>query len=141
MSTSEQAIRRLMFRYAELQDAADFDAVAELFSHGIFQRGDGKSFRGPEVSAHRKTSNILHDGSLATKHVTTNITIDVDEENNSASAESYYTVFQGTDTLPLEPIVSGRYHDHFERIEGEWRFLYRRSHVDLVGRIETHRAH
>ena len=44
-------------------------------------------------------------------------------------------------TLPLEPIVSGRYHDHFERIEGEWRFLYRRSHVDLVGRIETHRAH
>ena len=84
MSTSEQAIRRLMFRYAELQDAADFDAVAELFSHGIFQRGDGKSFRGPEVSAHRKTSNILHDGSLATKHVTTNISIEVDEENNSA---------------------------------------------------------
>ena len=141
MSTSEQAIRRLMFRYAELQDAADFDAVAELFSHGIFQRGDGKSFRGPEVSAHRKTSNILHDGSLATKHVTTNISIDVDEENNSAAAESYYTVFQGTDTLLLEPIVSGRYHDHFERVEGEWRFLYRRSHVDLVGRIETHRAH
>ena len=132
-----------MFRYAELQDAADFDAVAELFSHGIFQRGDGKSFRGPEVSAHRKTSNILHDGSLGmdTKHVTTNISIEVDEENNSASAESYYTVFQGTDELPLEPIVSGRYHDHFERADGEWRFLYRRSHVDLVGRIETHRAH
>ena len=49
--------------------------------------------------------------------MTTNITIDVDEENNSASAESYYAVFQGTDTLPLEPIVSGRYHDHFERVE------------------------
>ena len=141
MSTSEQAIRRLMFHYSELQDAADFDAVAELFSHGIFQRGDGKSFLGPEVSAHRKRSNILHDGKLATKHVTTNIRIDVDEENNSASAESYYTVFQGTDTLALEPIVAGRYHDHFERVDGEWRFLYRRSHVDLVGRIETHRAH
>ena len=141
MSTSEQAIRRLMFRYAELQDAADFDAVAELFSHGIFQRGDGKSFLGPEVSAHRKSSNILHDGKLATKHVTTNIRIEVDEATNSATAHSYYTVFQGTATLPLEPIVSGRYHDHLERVDGEWRFLYRRSHVDLLGRIETHRAH
>ena len=73
VSTSEQAIRNLMFRYAELQDAADFDAVADLFSHGVFQRGDGRSFRGAEVAAHRERSNILYDGVPGTKHVTTNV--------------------------------------------------------------------
>ena len=139
MTESARAITNLMLRYAELQDAGDFDGVATLFEHGVFQRGDGRSFRGQELAEHRKRANILHDGSTGTKHVTTNIQIDVDEAHNAASADSYFAVFQGSAELPLEPIVAGRYHDRFERIEGEWRFLFRRSYVDLVGRMETHR--
>ena len=91
------------------------------------------------MAAHRKRSNILHDGVPGTKHVTTNISIEVDEAHNAASAESYFAVFQGTSALPLEPIVARRYHDRFERADGEWRFLFRPSFVDLVGRMETHR--
>ena len=139
VSASQQAIRNLMFRYGELQDAGDFDGVAALFSHGVFQRGDGRSFRGAELAEHRRQANILHDGLPGTKHVTTNVSIEVDEEHNAASAESYYAVFQGSSELPLEPIVAGRYHDRFERADGEWRFLFRRSFVDLEGRMETHR--
>lgn len=139
MNASEQAILNLMCRYAELQDAGDFDGVAALFAHGVFQRGDGLSFRGVELAEHRKRANILHDGLPGTKHVTMNVSIELDEEHNAASADSYFTVFQASGELPLEPIVAGRYHDRFERAGGEWRFLFRRSFVDLVGRMETHR--
>lgn len=140
MGASEQAIRNLMFRYAELQDAGDFEAVGALFSHGVYQRGDGRSFRGAEIAEHRRRVNLLEEGgSPGTKHVTANITIEVDEEHNAASADSCYAVLQGGGALPLEPIVAGRYHDRFERAGGEWRFLFRRSRVDLVGRMDTHR--
>lgn len=139
MTSSEQAIRNLMSRYAELQDAGDFDGVAEMFAHGVFQRGDGRSFRGQEIAEHRKNVNILYDGQPGTKHLTTNITIDIDEAHNAASADSYFAVFHGSNDLPLEPIVAGRYHDRFERTSGEWQFLFRRSFVDLVGRMESHR--
>ncbi len=34
-------IERLIYRYAELQDAADWDAMAELLAHAEFQADSG----------------------------------------------------------------------------------------------------
>ena len=39
----------------------------------------------------------------------------------------------------LQVIVAGRYHDRFDRVEGEWRFTHRRSLTDLTGRMDEHR--
>ena len=61
-------------------------------------------------------------GTPRTKHTCTNAIINVDEDNLAAAARSYYVVYQQTDTLALQPIVAGRYHDKFERIDDQWRF-------------------
>ncbi|MBV8930111.1 MAG: nuclear transport factor 2 family protein, partial [Mycobacteriaceae bacterium] len=81
---------------------------------------------------------VVHpDGTPRTKHVVTNPIIEIDE--NTATCRSYYTVLQQTDTLPLQVIVSGRYHDRFERVEGRWRFCYRDySLMDLIGDLSQH---
>jgi 3-phenylpropionate/cinnamic acid dioxygenase small subunit len=83
---------------------------------------------------------VLHpDGTPRTKHVTTNPIIEVDEHAGTASCRSYYTVLQQTDDLPLQTIVTGRYHDRFQRVDGQWRFLYRDlTLIDMVGDVSRH---
>src|SRR4029450_9181130 len=47
---------------------------------------------------------ILHDGVPRTKHVITNLTIEVDEAAGTATARSYFTVLQATAGLPRHAI-------------------------------------
>jgi 3-phenylpropionate/cinnamic acid dioxygenase small subunit len=81
---------------------------------------------------------VYDDGTPRTKHVTTNVAIEVDEEAGTAVARSYFTVLQALPDLALQPIVSGRYRDRFERHEGRWRFVERRVQTDLVGDVSGH---
>jgi hypothetical protein len=81
---------------------------------------------------------LYEDGTPRTKHLVTNIIVEVDEEAGTAAARSYVTALQALPDLPLQPIVSGRYHDRFERRDGRWRFVERRVHIDLVGDVSCH---
>ena len=140
MADSERAIERLMFEYARLQDAGDFEGVGRLFAHGVFIRGDGTAMTGTELTAHRNRANVLHGETPGTKHLTTNITIDVDEEAGTATAQAYYAVLLGTSEIPPQFVAVGRYDDRFERVDGDWRFVERRSHLDMRGeRFDDHR--
>jgi len=58
---------------------------------------------------------VYDDGTPRTKHVTTNIAIEIDEEAGKAETRSYFTVLQALPGLALQPIVSGRYQDRFAR--------------------------
>ena len=60
---------------------------------------------------------VYDDGTPRTKHVTTNVVIEVDAEAGTAVSRSYFTVLQALPDLALQPIVSGRYQDRFERRE------------------------
>ena len=80
----------------------------------------------------------LHDGSPRTKHVTTNLIVEVDEAAGTATARSYFTVLQATPALPLQPILAGRYHDRFHRSRHGWRFTERLIHLDLIGELREH---
>jgi 3-phenylpropionate/cinnamic acid dioxygenase small subunit len=82
---------------------------------------------------------VYPNGTPRTKHVVTNPIIEVDEEKGLATSRSYYTVFQQTDEVPLQPVAAGRYHDRFERVDGKWRFVYRDySMIEMVGNIGRH---
>ncbi len=70
--------------------------------------------------------------------MTTNSIIEVDEGADAALARSYFTVFQQVDDFPLQPIISGRYRDTFQRIDGRWWFDTRVIVVDLVGDLSRH---
>ncbi len=83
-------------------------------------------------------TRLYDNGTPLTRHVTTNSIIQVDEEAGTASARSSYTVFQRTESLPLQPIIIGRYHDTFKRMDERWWFDKRVMLVDLVGDLSHH---
>ena len=80
------------------------------------------------------------DGTPRTKHVTTNLVIDADEDAGAATARSYFTVLQRLEDFALQPIIAGRYHDTFELVDDEWRLSERVILCDLIGDLSHHLA-
>ncbi len=142
MTDSSTELSNLIARYAELIDAGDLEGVSELLAHAAVGAGDSPSLlAGKEAirSLYESTTRIHPDGTPGTKHVTTNLILDIDDDGGTASARSYWTVLQAVPGLPLQPILAGRYHDRFERVPGDgWRFVERRYLVDLVGDVSHH---
>lgn len=135
-------IENLIYRYAELIDAGDLQGVAELFRHAeIVSSANNMKRNGyDEVLQMYQLSARLYapTGTPLTKHLTTNVIIELDPGAQAAGARSYYTVIQATDSFPLQPIISGRYKDRFSKVGGEWRFASREMFVDLIGDCSAH---
>jgi PhoPQ-activated pathogenicity-related protein len=130
-----------MMQYAALQDEGRLDEVADLFKYGAFIVDKIPTpFRGTaEIAAMKNRHDHRYaNGTLRTKHVTTNVRIAVNEETGTARAESYFTVLQATDALALQVIMAGRYSDRFRRVAGEWWFEERFVHTDLIGDMSGH---
>lgn len=157
MSEAHEEIRNLLGRYCALMDAGDFAGLAGLFAdatladeHGtVFATGAGEvrtmwerqTVLHPSAApaAHDTGPRAEHGRSPRTRHVTANPVIEVDEAAGTATCTSAYVVFQGTDTLALQPIVTGRYADTFARgADGRWRWTQRRYAVDHVGDLSQH---
>jgi 3-phenylpropionate/cinnamic acid dioxygenase small subunit len=136
------AINTLLMTYAEQLDLGRNNEVAALFAHATYRvEHSGAShvseYRGAsEVRGFCEQTRVYEDGTPRTKHVITNVNIQVDGDR--ASASSYATVFQQTDVLPLQPIASGRYLDRFERVAGTWRFADRLITGFLLGDRSQH---
>ena len=141
MSSSHREIENLLYRYAEAIDRGDFARVGEILGHAAVSGPDGNA--GP-IGAdfvremYEKTARRYEDGTPRTQHVTTNAIIEVDEDAGTATARSYFTVFQALSELPLQPIVAGRYHDAFERVDGAWRFSARKMMPEHFGDMSHH---
>jgi 3-phenylpropionate/cinnamic acid dioxygenase small subunit len=129
-----RAIESLIAAYAELVDDGDFEGVGRLLADATLSGGAG-SVSGRDAIEKMLRQNVIvyEDGTPRTKHLIINIAIEVDEESGIATSRSYFTALQALPDLGLQPIVSGRYHDRFERREGRWRFLERRVRTDLGG--------
>ena len=140
MHDERAAIERLIFGYAERIDAGDLDGVAALFADAVYRSEGGGRYEGAAaVRAILQRMVRLHeDGTPRTKHVTTNVVVEVDVAAGTAAARSYFTVFQATARIPLQPIVAGRYHDRFVRTDGAWRFADRLIFMDLIGELSDH---
>jgi 3-phenylpropionate/cinnamic acid dioxygenase small subunit len=138
---SHHAITTLMFRYAECVDAADFDGIAALFTDArITNEGVAGAIIGPDAvrKLYQRTNRVHEDGTTRTRHMNSNVIIDVSESEGQASARSSFVVFQQTAALPLQPIVSGRYRDTFVRTGSDWGFDCRHIIVDHVGDVREH---
>ena len=139
-SGAAQAIANLLATYAERVDAGDFAGVGELFSDATFRSvisGGVATLTGAsEVAETMKALVRTYDGSPRTRHVTTNLIVDVDVD--TASCRSYFTVLQQRPGIGLGPIIAGRYHDRFASVDGRWCFRDRLVFTDLVGDISQH---
>jgi 3-phenylpropionate/cinnamic acid dioxygenase small subunit len=143
VTSSEVAIANLLYRYAEMVDGGRFEDLAdELFAHAEFvvapppaPRLDGRAM----ARLIARTTIRYEDGTPHTRHVISNPVLHVDDGAGTASCRSYYTVFQPARRGPLQPIVMGRYHDRFRRIDGEWNFTERDyTMMDFVGDVSGH---
>jgi 3-phenylpropionate/cinnamic acid dioxygenase small subunit len=136
--TPEAEIANLLYGYAEYMDAGDFAGAASLFAHARLHVGPDQDVEADAMlSLWRQMVIVYPDGTPRTKHVITNPIIDVVAD--TATCRSYYTVLQQTDELPLQVIVTGRYEDRFERVDGRWRFSYRDyTMMDQVGDLSHH---
>jgi len=137
--SSDRAIANLIATYAELVDGGDFAGVGRLLANATFS-GGVESVNGSDAIETMLRENVIiyQDGTPRTQHITTNLVIEVDEPAGTATSRAYFTALQALPDLPLQPIVSGRYHDRFERRNGHWHFVERRVKTDLVGDVSHH---
>lgn len=140
MPDNSRAIENLVYDYAERIDAGDLAGVAELFRHGRILAAPGVLIEGEDEvrNLYDSTTRLYEDGTPRTRHVTTNVAVRVEDDADTGTARSYYTVFQQTDELALQPIIAGHYHDSFHRVDGEWCFDTREMFVDLTGDLSRH---
>ena len=138
-------ISNLIYTYAERIDLGDFAGLGKLFEHAVITTdpAQGEGVRGSEAATKLYvdwTRTYADRGSRTprTKHVTTNLQVYVDPGGRTAKTRCYFTVMMQTGTLPLQPIISGRYHDEFEKVDGRWWFTRRHIITDLVGNLSEH---
>ena len=140
MEDPRDAVAALVYRYAELLDGGDLDALADLFARATLrsnQRPVVRSGREDALALYRDTV-ILYDGSPCTKHALTNLAIDLGPDAATATAHTHFAVLQARPELPLQVVLAGRYHDRFARLDGTWHFTDRLILVDLVGDLRWH---
>lgn len=141
MSTEDKlAITELFYRYAELIDAGDFDGVGQLLARATFAGTRSESTSGAEAIAKLFAMTTRrfpdHGDTPRTRHLVLNPIVDVDDR--TATARSTFCVIQNTETVPLQPIVVGRYFDTFSCDDGGWYFTERKVEVEMIGDVSAH---
>jgi len=134
-------IQNLLYRYCDAVDHADRNTLDALFAHADVYVGGSLIKAGSIPGYGDAFSQIVRiypeTGGLKTRHLCTNLMIDF-EDDQHARCRSCFVVFQATQTLPLQAIMTGTYHDRLEKVEGQWRFAERRWEVGLVGDLSAH---
>ncbi len=139
MSESDRAaITELIYRYAELIDAGDFDGVG-----GLLDRASFGGPRTPAVAGARTiaglfamTTKRFECGTPKTRHLVLNPIVEID--GAIATARSTFCVVQATARIALQPIVIGRYFDAFSKDEQGWYFTQRIADVEMTGDVSDH---
>ena len=136
-------IRDLLFAYCWHMDRGEFDALGALFAHATV--GDGTAADAPSLAGagaiaalYRDRCILYPDGTPRTKHVCMNAIVDIHPDCETPPQRSWIPAEPRRSDYPLQPLVGGRYHDRFERMDGRWRFVERRFFVDLVGDTSRH---
>jgi hypothetical protein len=137
MSNDHWEISNLLARYAELLNLGRIEDVGALFRYGkITSEGSPKVHEGSDaVAAMYRESVRLPEKLPDTLLFTSNLQIEVDGDR--ATGKAYFLAMHGTEH-GLAPVLAGRYHDEFRRIDGEWWFHHRHMIPDLLGDLSTH---
>lgn len=134
------AILRLMKSYCDTIDDGDFEACSELFREGAWGI-EGALVKGSEAVFGELQNVTLYDGRPLTRHLMSNVHVEIATGEATATASSCLTVMQAVPpNFPLQAIFIGSYADYFEKHDGFWRFVERRIKPDLIGDMSHHRA-
>ncbi|MGI9316207.1 MAG: nuclear transport factor 2 family protein [bacterium] len=134
------AIQNLINSYPKCLDSGDLVALGQLFAHADvhFEGIEEPVQRDPAVITEMFENFLqLYDGIPRTRHIIANLILEEDGPDQ-ARASSTVVVFQQAGDFPLQPIITGDYHDIFVKADGKWKFLERRISNDLFGNLEAH---
>ncbi len=133
----ERACERLVYAYSRALDVGDMSAAADFFAeNGSMSRpmAPDQVIQGRESI---RASLLTRPKTLLTKHLATNIMIDV-ESRDSASGISYLTMIATTPPPGAQPpfvsqgpVYFGQFVDRFVREKGGWKFLERRGSIQM----------
>ena len=131
--SAQKKITDLMNLYCTAIDSGDLKTFDRLFANATWV-AEGR-VPGPE-----SMSNMIlyEDGTPRTKHVITNLTLDIDEAAGSASGHCYVTVYQQTTEFPLQAIFVGEYYDTFSLSAQGWGCTRRKIRHSLIGNMRAH---
>lgn len=135
------AVVSLLAAYADAIDAGDFAGVAALLADAEVQTEDGSvvaSGRDQVLAMYEATTRRHSDGTPRTAHLVTNVVVEAADGPDELRARSRFVVLQATDSVPLQPVVVGRYDDLFRRTDGVWQFARRRMVPQLWGDVSDH---
>jgi 3-phenylpropionate/cinnamic acid dioxygenase small subunit len=135
------AVAELLYRYAELIDAGDFDGVGALLSRATFGGTGPQGVSGAQniaklfAAATRRYPD--HGNTPRTRHLVLNPIVELHGDGTAAS-RSTFCVMQDTAAVPIHPIVVGRYFDTFGRDESGWHFTERKVEIQMIGNVSDH---
>ena len=140
MITARESIERLLFEYSASVDDGDFVRTGALFGEaGLYGLVDRLAASGSaQVTGTMIKTIRTYDGRPRTRHIVTNIVIDLADDEQSATVRSYIHVLHQAPGGDLAPLVGGTYHDRVHLVNGQWQFAERRMHIELVGDLSTH---
>jgi 3-phenylpropionate/cinnamic acid dioxygenase small subunit len=134
-------ITELLYRYAELIDAGDFDGVGQLLARSTFGGPASGSVSGAANIAKlfaATTRRYPEQGNTPrTRHLVLNPVVELNDDGTAAS-RSTFCVLQDTETVPIQPIVVGRYYDRFGRDDDGWHFTERKVEIQMIGDVSAH---
>ena len=134
------AVTELMTQYCDLIDSGDLGGCAALFEKGAWGIVGALAQGAAEVSA--QLDNVtLYDGKPNTRHLMSNVAINIESSGRAATAKSCITVMQHVpDDFAMQAIFIGTYHDTFAKDGDAWYFVERAITPDLIGDMSRHRA-
>ncbi|MGZ6778979.1 MAG: nuclear transport factor 2 family protein [Mycobacterium sp.] len=138
------AVTELLYRYAELIDAGDFDGVGRLLARSTFGGPASGSVSGADNIAKLFAMTTRrypdHRNTPRTRHLVLNPVVELNGDG-TASTRSTFCVVQDTETVPIQPIVVGRYYDTFGHdpdVPGGWYFTERKVEIQMIGDVSAH---
>ena len=82
-----QAIKNIVLSYVELLDLGDLDGLSSLFARATVHTQGGAPISGAAAFKEFIQSSVqFYDGIPATKHVVSNVIVEIDEERHAATA-------------------------------------------------------
>ena len=138
------AVTELLYRYAELIDAGDFDGVGQLLARSTFGGPASGSVSGADNIAKLFAMTTRrypdHGNTPRTRHLVLNPVVELNGDGTAAT-RSTFCVVQDTETVPIQPIVVGRYYDTFGHdpdVPGGWYFTERTVEIQMIGDVSAH---
>ena len=135
------AVTELLYRYAELIDAGDFEGVGRLLARSTFGGPASGSVSGAQNIAKLFATTTRrypeHGNTPRTRHLVLNPLVELSGDG-TASSRSTFCVVQDTETVPIQPIVVGRYYDTFGRDADGWYFTDRKVEIQMIGDVSAH---